>query len=845
MKFNYKKVASVLASAVMLSSTVGFAAAASNYPAPFVSSGSADGVVVVGSSGAYSDVMAAVDVSQKLTAMVSVTTTGGSTTTATGGDSINLGTSSRKLYYGDQISAGRTSVSSSELPNVLVDGTFTDLTGTKYTYTQTVMMGSAASAFSNSGGDIKDPTILLNVETAAGALYNYTLSFNKNVNVSDPTNVQGQKINILGVDYVIGTSSTNMTIYLYGSGETATVKSGEEAKVTVAETEHTIELVTTSDSSHGTLKVDGISKTVTKGSTYAYPGGLNIYVKDVIHPVFAGDVRQTELILGANTLKLVNGQAVKTGADETTIRGTEATITAAGNGIISAIKVAVGMPKSQTDHLAAGESYNDPVFGGMKVTLAGTTPTLDSTNRGKITVRTDNTQYAYVKLTGAKSATEKEVTFVYDNDTSSSGAAPLLAWQSTVTSNGKGKIHVYEGEASREGDYIVVNAGDAGAILEVSSISATSTDATGTVEFLDVLTGDKQIITLTNSTGTFIKTGVSMFGGTGYTINVNPAATPLVNITWNAGGVKALFPRIKLKNGGWLALMAPTTVANATSVILPDGLTTLALTGTTLHNASQTYTVNGITWNTTGVTDPLVYGLNNPGCSFSATFGAAILVIEPKRWNDASYGNYLCIPLQISSNEISIKDPVFNGSNSGWVTWSSDTYKKQSVDQYGTLTTKEDRTNENGVATIAYPDSQMLLDVLFTAKAATVTPGAGGGTGTGGQVLVVKDTEVDSVKDKNLLVVGGSCINSVAAKILGSDSPLCGDDFSAITKVSAGGYIIKTVESPYNANKIAMLVAGYNAADTENAVQKVLTGVATDKDTETTYPEVTSGTTTA
>ena len=57
MKFNYRKIASIFASAVMLTSTVGFAAAA-NYPSPF-SSGAA---VVYGINAANTDVMAAVDV---------------------------------------------------------------------------------------------------------------------------------------------------------------------------------------------------------------------------------------------------------------------------------------------------------------------------------------------------------------------------------------------------------------------------------------------------------------------------------------------------------------------------------------------------------------------------------------------------------------------------------------------------------------------------------------------------------------------------------------------------------------------------------------------------------------
>jgi len=97
-----------------------------------------------------------------------------------------------------------------------------------------------------------------------------------------------------------------------------------------------------------------------------------------------------------------------------------------------------------------------------------------------------------------------------------------------------------------------------------------------------------------------------------------------------------------------------------------------------------------------------------------------------------------------------------------------------------------------------------------------------------------------------LIVVGGSCINTAAAKILGSETPLCTSAFTEKTTVGAGQYIIKTVASPYAAadsGKVAMLVAGYEAAETKLAVAKALEGAASDVDTSQVYP-ITSTTTT-
>ena len=74
---------------------------------------------------------------------------------------------------------------------------------------------------------------------------------------------------------------------------------------------------------------------------------------------------------------------------------------------------------------------------------------------------------------------------------------------------------------------------------------------------------------------------------------------------------------------------------------------------------------------------------------------------------------------------------------------------------------------------------------------------------------------------------------------MGSDTPLCTSAFTDKTGVGAGQYIIKTVASPYateSSGKVAMLVAGYNAADTVNAVAKALEGVDSTVDTEQVYP---------
>ena len=111
-------------------------------------------------------------------------------------------------------------------------------------------------------------------------------------------------------------------------------------------------------------------------------------------------------------------------------------------------------------------------------------------------------------------------------------------------------------------------------------------------------------------------------------------------------------------------------------------------------------------------------------------------------------------------------------------------------------------------------------DQVFAVVSALGTEGSVSTSGSALGDVVVKDSEVSSVSNKNLVVVGGSCINSVAANILGAG---CGAAFTSATDVGTGQFLIESVESPYNAAKVALVVAGYEAADTVAATQYLTT----------------------
>jgi len=89
-------------------------------------------------------------------------------------------------------------------------------------------------------------------------------------------------------------------------------------------------------------------------------------------------------------------------------------------------------------------------------------------------------------------------------------------------------------------------------------------------------------------------------------------------------------------------------------------------------------------------------------------------------------------------------------------------------------------------------------------------------------IIPIKDSEASQVTS-NLIVVGGSCVNTVAAKLIGTQVPLCGLDWTIITGSGENEWLIETYANQYALGKIAVLVAGYETKDTINAVNYLTT----------------------
>lgn len=861
MKFNFRKITSVLASALMLGSTAGFAAAAMNYPAPFVQGGNSDVALVIGGSAARSDYLAAIRLGESLQAELAkqtATTGSGSGASATG-ENINLATSSQKLYFNSSLNAARSTISKSELKTLLADGTVTDDSGTTYTYQQSISPGGRLIAFSRGGNsNLNDPELIIDAGTTSeNYLYQYVLTFNKNINLSH-ADVQGNDINIFGTKFTIGANSGPTILYLYGTGDSVTLKEGESKTVTVGGKEYTIEVtaITQSTTDRVHVSVDGSDpREIVEGSS-SKVGGLEIYAKNVIYSGKETTINSATLNIGSKTLKMENGQSVKVGAQEDNIQNTRVQISTSSN-LVSAVRVNVSLQTSSKDYIKVGESYTDPIFGNLKLQFAGATPSLDDAARDKVSVFTGSLRGSATFTTALES---KEYTFDFskDQDTSDSTVTPRLA------TSGNKTIHVVENATIKNQEYAMINSGDYGRIVQITTTGDSGAlSSSSKIQLTDAISG-KDLL----GSGLTVATGsaTTNIDGQPYYFFVPPTDNNTVQITWggssgyaNPGTATTLFPRIKLKGGGWVAVVARATLTNATTYSMP-GAETLAtyesgtsvvwtaVTGPTSYmsvkigNVNYTIRVDAAS-NTTGYIEGVgvkdATGYVPVNSSGSTPYGPGILYLEEKKSTEsgnADNGDYIMIGTDASGTttpvEISVTKPSISGISSGEQSLGSESTKSRWVTRYGTLVEHDSTGNDK--TTLWAPADQMYVDVLFTEALSTVSAGSGGGTGTVAELGLpaVTDAEVSSVSDKNLIVLGGSCVNKAAAKMLGSETPLCGSAFTDGGGVGSDQFLIKVMESPYSATKIAMLVAGYEAADTERAVTFVRTEKpATDKGT--------------
>ncbi|HLC31639.1 MAG TPA: hypothetical protein VJK51_03150 [Candidatus Nanoarchaeia archaeon] len=867
---NFRKIASVVSSALMLSSTVALAAAA-NYPAPFVKGGMADVAVVYGANlpAGSTDLVAVADIQGNLATHLAKQTSssGSSGKVSTSGETAALFEGSSKVYANDTLNAVKSVLTKTNLPTVLADGSLSG--NVDATFTQTLTIGSHPQlTYAKQPTSSDDPGYALAVGTNAQTqgIYNATITFNKAVNFSH-ADTKGADFTMFGQKFTVSASTDGTNLVLLKTAEKVSLTSdAPTATVTIGGKEYTIELVSASDTS-ATIKVtDSAGGTETKEVSENNSKKIQGVTVAVTNADETNLKLSASVIAGAEKVTLTDGSSVTTGEDNKVIDGTYVSfVNSASTGNLTQVRVSVAAPNSDNDAVKQGGVFVDPVFGSFKLDFsAGLNIWSNSSSREEIKFSSSSDDKNQVTFTNAEGKTATQI-----------WARNLTARTFLHGDNDGHNITVFERALAYRNDFIVVGNENTGKLIKVYSIvNQTTGYADDKVRFTDVFSGDTYEASLTAE-----GSGSVVIGGKSYTVTyvgANSISEDARSVRLNypdssAAGSAVLYPTVQTSKGAKLAFYTPINItlsdwdgagSSLTQLRFPDGdgYTDVTVGYSTLNTwnftvGSTVYTLNLTLGNSVGLpigrlvynvsgnvtggalgasgagsggnTNQTYFYLNDP--SAGTVIGDPAVVIFEEKDDNSNY-EALVVTLEPGTSssdalDINSVDRTWgpNGADSGWSdSLASDSDITRKADLFGSIISIDNNNAGHQSATISYPDEQVYAQLYMSKNDATVSSDAAESSGDGSVKelgsVVVTDSEVSSVAGKNLIVVGGSCVNSVAAGILGGS--LCGADFEAKTSVGNSMYLIETFGRD---GKVATLVAGYNAGDTINAAKFLTT----------------------
>jgi len=872
---NFKKISAIGASLLIAGLSVGVAAAAS-YPAPFVAGGAADVAIVYGTGSGVStlDVIQAGNIQSDLQSNMGAAT--GATTVSTTGETVAL-FGNDKIWLNTSLNAGALqTITKTNLPTVLGDYTFSGNVEKKLTSTIKLIDGNTAGA-DNSGKVIftkqpstsADPIVGISMGTSATsyALYNASVTMGA-VNFTHADS-EGEEIELFGQKFTIASATSLTELVLLKEAEKVSLDSNNPtATVTVGGEEYIVELISASDTAATVQITNSAGVSGSKEINEAASKKVNGVTVAVQTADETNLKLSAQIIVGAEKLTFAAGTSVTSGDTASPIDGTQVYMVGTTEAMTE-LAVTIFAPETQDDIILAGEPFVDPVFGSFKVDFVGLTSPLDDVNRETIAVNGGQTTASLSMTDSDGNTKEFDIAHNATYGTDLAGTPARKPANLRLADQNNYSIFVHEGANLSENDYVVLGNEDYGHLFQVTRIyNNTGTDYTlDDVWLKDVIDSEADpyeatftaegtgTISIDGKTYTVTRKGT---GDTGYTTIKYPTSDSGNTYTF------VMYPTIETSNGGLVALYEPLevnlsafngTVVASTILNFPDGdgytpvtftyagNATSALyaywtaagassTSTTLNatfdaeDAWENYTVvtigqfrYNISTGTTGVNWTLISLIDPEGDADLAE--PSVMFFEGKDKNSKYHGlvvNLETAPAGTSTDPLGVDDVLFTQAteeyHSGSKTLSGTDLTKQ-MDYFGTLVTEDATTSSQKEVTISYPKEQVHAQIFVGATGSSASSSASTSTATQLGEVLVKDSEVSSVSSKNLIIVGGSCINSAAATVLGG--AYCGAAFTEATGVGSGQWLIKSVSGAYTEGKIALVVAGYEAADTVNA----------------------------
>lgn len=761
MKINFRKIASVLTSTVMLSSTIGFAAAA-NYPAPFVKSGNADVAVVWGSSAQASDLVAVTDITADLQAeLASQTATTGSSqgsTSVSGGDYVKLERSSDKFNLGESADQFYSSLDSEELSAVLADGVYQNDANDEFDFTQKITLGSALTLEHFQDNDFNDDKPVVGFDLNDGdTILTYTLDFTPDA-AEGGTNwaeLETTELTLLGRSYYVVQAQNDSGVpklTLLDSANSAIVADGESSTISVGDKDYEVSINYIGESDV-ILVIDGTTTNkLQEGDVFKIGTDTYVAVKNILYSAKDTGVSKAEISIGSGKIVLQDGEQVKINNEDVSDidKYNDASLVAdmtASNGNLD--KLVLTWSLGDDTWMSSGSDLVLPGFETVKVSMgAFNVPAKEMTsleNDGKHSIKMSTT------------VEDGDVNFnlLYFDTTNITGTGKdannrLVTSATTSLTFNKSKDNWFVASW--------MNGNDAESyVLEVSDI--TDTDAT------------KNTTTVRSvASGSNLQKELDI-------------------------GEAEDFGRVRL------TLSAASEIGDTATLAISSS------SGSGSVNFTRLYTKEGLMVE-------LPYSVNLSASSQVLRF------TEEDEDNNIAAGDIFTATLGLNSDTdaqvsaVNVTDFETDDNSNEYVGYV--------VSPLATKTLYSTDGDQDSLE-IEYHGEEAYADVYVSEAGAVLSVDASEMVSSGsvkklGSVSV-SDAEVASVSSKNLIVVGGSAVNTVAAELLGG--AFSGAAFEQATGAGAGQFVIETFSRA--GGKVATLVAGYNAADTSNAARYLTT----------------------
>lgn len=766
MKFNFKKIVPIAIGAVLLGSTIGFAGALAadvSYPNDF-----ADSVVVIGAAGA-ADTVAANMIANDLGKL----TTGVQTAVS---DGWLAKKGSTELYINGDIESIDNELDSSDLPGLLTDTTYKDNKGTNkadYDTEETITFANTADTVvfaTPSKGDNKDKrgTYLKLLQATTTPALNYTIEFPTGVKIDNSTtttlkdDLRLTKLKMLGKEWTIndatGLSGTVTKITMLGGAEAATMTSGETKSFVVNGKTYSVTVTVRTDDV--AFDINGETLSLAEDEIDELSDGTQVGVTKISTSSKESVADSVEFYIGADKIVLEDGQEVELNNVDVDNTLVDLRVDTT-NKELDAIAIAIAA--DEDTWVGTGKDWKDTVFGAVKLVFAG----LDK--------KTETITF--------KGGSDGSVTFL--NSKGTEIAVPLSNNDSDVVL-GDGNMDIanisalgkYRGlkggnMLAKDGDYcfsmssledceglmlLVTDSSGERRIIELNDVDLKNSKMT----FKDLTADSEKEISFTNSTNEALDLGfATIYADINQTMDQNKTANTVASL--NNATVK--FINFTLNNG----VKAKTSLDG--QIVINNG-------------SLGAKDLNVVFYN----------GTND---------GSGIL----GSWN---------LSYDTTDEEIQIKGvtgPTMAEEDKGsdWNT-GIDTANYGALFRYDTDAKKD--------ATVEYPESKVVANVYVAPVGAVVSGG--------GVVPVMSASNLGDYKTtKDLVVVGGSAVNAVAADLLKVAYPTYGIDaaWTTATGVSENMALIKLfsgADKSFGTGKVALLVAGYEAKDTQAAAKALI-----------------------